>query len=146
MELKNTRIYKLRKYLMSVLDELVSSEEYQINANFLSENIGNYSLDKVPAETFSEKWICGSTVSKEIYELRSREIYGPDVMDNLSSIGFFEAFERKIEDKNNNGELPEIEGIEEIECLNCGALSSADTPDTAVFSVQIQITYLKEDV
>ena len=142
MEIKNTRIYKLRTYLIDVIDEILSNDDYQLNANFLSEEIGNYSLDKIPTETVSEKWICGPKISKEVYELRSRAAYGPELMENLENIGFFEVFEEIIKEKNKKGEWPEIDGIEEIKCLNCGALSSADTPDTAEFGVQIQITYL----
>ena len=135
MEIKDTRIYKLREYLMEILDSLLSSDEYQLNANFLSEEVGNYSLDKIPTENNDEKWIIGPTIRREVYELRTRNNYGTN--------GFFEAFEKEIEDKNNNKDFPEIDGIEKIECLNCGTLSDVNSPDTAEFSVQIQITYLK---
>ena len=143
MEIKDTRIYKLREYLMKILDSLLSSDEYQLNANFLSEEVGNYSLDKVPTENNEEKWIIGPAIRREVYDLRTRNNYGTDVLDNLSNIGFFEAFEKEIEDKNNRKDFPDIEGIEKIECLNCGTLSDVNSPDTAEFSVQIQITYLK---
>lgn len=142
--MKNTRIYKLREYLLEILKELISSDEFQLNANFLAENVGNYSLDKIPTESQVEKWIDGTTIYRDVYEFRSRESYGPTLIDNLSSVGFFETFEKTIEEKNNNKDLPQIDGIEEIKCLNCGALSSVDTPDTAEFGVQIQITYRKE--
>lgn len=143
MEIQTTRIYKLRKYLIEILDNLLSTDEYQLNANFLSEEVGNYSLDKIPTENNEEKWIIGPTIRKEVYELRTRNHYGTDVLDNLSNIGFFETFEKEIETKNNNKDFPDIEGIEKIECLNCGTLSDVNSPDTAEFSVQIQITYLK---
>lgn len=143
MEIQVTRIYKLREYLMNILDSLLSTDEYQLNANFLSENVGNYSLDKIPTENSDEKWIIGPAVRREIYELRTRNNYGTNVLDNLSNIGFFEAFENEIEKKNNNKDFPNIEGIEKIECLNCGTLADVNSPDTAEFSVQIQITYLK---
>lgn len=143
MEIKDTRIYKLREYLMEILDTLLSSDEYQLNANFLSEEIGNYSLDKLPTE-YEEKWIIGPTIKKEVYELRTRNNYGTNVLDNLSNIGFFEAFEKEIENKNKNKDFPKINGIEKIECLNCGTLSDVNSPDTAEFSVQIQITFLNQ--
>jgi hypothetical protein len=36
--------------------------------------------------------------------------------------------------------LPDIEGIESIECLNAGTMVSANT-NTAEFDIQIQIIY-----
>ena len=36
--------------------------------------------------------------------------------------------------------LPDIVGIESIECLNCGTLINANT-NSAEFDIQIQITY-----
>ena len=45
-----------------------------------------------------------------------------------------------IIEKNKNKILPEIENIEKIECLNTGTIQNV-TPETSVFSIQLQITY-----
>ena len=44
---------------------------------------------------------------------------------------------------NEKGILPNIKGIQSIQCLNCGSMNNANT-NTAEFDIQIQITY-KED-
>ena len=62
------------------------------------------------------------------------------VINNLKNVGFFETFESIITGNNENKILPEIEGIESIECLNCGTLLDAET-NKAIFDIQIQITY-----
>lgn len=139
----DTRIAKVRLYLFDILDELLNSKEYEVNANFLKNDAVNYSLDRLPIDDDSSSWIIPIKQYREVYELRSRNVYGSDVMDNLSNIGFFEAFEDKIYSNNKEGILPEINGIESIECLNVGALSIAQT-DTAMFAIQIEIKYLKE--
>lgn len=139
IEVNNLRITKLREYLISVISEIKETYE-QINVGFLSNEINNYSLDKIPTSKVVENWIIGQTVYKEIYSFRSRRNYSADVMDNIENIGFFEIFESKIKQKNINNELPNIEGIQSIECLNCGSMNNANT-NTAEFDIQIQIEY-----
>ena len=134
------RISNLREYLISIIDTLKNTEEYQINADMLDNDIDNYSLDKIPTQSTVEKWIMGIEIHRDVFSFRSRVAYSQDVINNLSNVGFFEQFEELIKSNNDKGVLPEINGIESIECLNCGTLNYADT-NTAVFDIQIQITY-----
>lgn len=143
MDYNEARITKLRTYLFSVIDTLTTDKNYQINADMLDNDIDNYSLDKIPTQTEVVKWVTGVTIRKDIYSFRSRKAYSQDTINNLSNIGFFEKFESVIKSNNKKGVLPSIEGIESIECLNCGTMSNADT-DTAEFDIQIQITYREE--
>lgn len=138
----NTKIAKLRNYMFSILDEMLSDKKYQVNANFLSKDPNNYSLDRIPVDTMLENWIIPIKKYHEVYEFRSRNTYGQDVLDNLKNIGFFEILEEEIRSNNKKGILPEIEGIESIKCLNAGSLNIADT-QLAEFSVQIEINYIK---
>lgn len=133
------RIVKLRTYLMGVLETL-TERKYPINADMLSNNPDYYSLDKIPTSSVVQKWITGNEIHKDVYSFRSRRNYSQDTLNNLKNIGFFEEFESLIKSNNKEGILPEIEGIESIECLNCGTLNYADT-NTAEFDIQIQITY-----
>ena len=45
------RITKLRTYLFSIIDTLLTDNKYQINANMLSNELNNYSLDKIPTSS-----------------------------------------------------------------------------------------------
>ena len=135
----DTRIAKLRSYLMGVLETL-TNQKYPINADMLSNDPDNYSLDKIPTASIVQRWITGDEIHRDVYSFRSRREYSQDTINNLSNIGFFEDFESLIKSNNKRGVLPEIEGIEKIECLNCGTLNYADT-NTAEFDIQIQITY-----
>lgn len=141
MNYEDSRISKLRNYLFKVLDNLTKSKKHQINANMLSNDINNYSLDKIPTATTVEKFITGVEIHRDVYSFRSRKAYSEDVINNLANIGFFEEFENIIKENNKQGDLPEINNIESIECLNCGTLLTADTK-SAIFDIQIQITYL----
>lgn len=134
------RIKELREYLFEVLQEISDDNVEQINANSLSNDINNYSLDKIPTKSEIEHWIVGITIRKDVYAFRSRKAYSKDAFNNLNNIGFFEKFEKKIKSNNEKGKLPNIENIEAIECLNCGTMIQDDT-NTAMFDIQIQITY-----
>ena len=143
MEYKDTRISKLRTYLFSIIDTLTTDKSYQINANMLDNDINNYSLDKIPTASTVSKWVNGVEIHRDVYSFRSRMAYSQNTINNLLNIGFFEKFESIIKSNNKKGILPEINGIQNIECLNCGTMNSADT-NTAEFDIQLQITYREE--
>lgn len=140
IELDQARISKLREYLFKIIDSIIADKKYQINANMLSNDINNYSLDKIPTASEIEKWVLGIEIHKDVYLFRSRRGYSQDVIDNLRNVGFFEVFESIIGSNNKKGILPEIDGIETIKCLNCGGMEDA-TINTCEFAVQLQITY-----
>ena len=134
------RITKLRAYLFNILETLTDKTK-QINADMLGDGIDNYSLDKIPTESVVTRWISGVEIHRDVYSFRSRKAYSKEVMNNLQNIGFFEQFENAIKTNNKEGNLPDIQGIEKIECLNCGTMLSSDNGNTAIFDIQIQITY-----
>lgn len=137
----NTRIVKLGKYLENIL-EILNSKYKKINADFLGIETNNYSLDKIPTASIVEEDILGVKTCRDVYALRSRNLYSSDRLNNLKNIGFFEEFESIIQTNNDEGILPEIENIISIECLNCGALNNVDpSGKTAVFNITIQIVY-----
>ena len=136
------RISKLREYLFNVIDTMTNNSKYQINANMLSNKINDYSLDKIPTATEVEGWIIGISKRKDVYSFRSRKAYSQDTINNLKNIGFFEDFERIIKSNNDEGVLPDIDNIESIECLNCGTMLINDDGNSAIFEIQIQITYI----
>lgn len=140
MNIEDLRISKLRKYLFEIINTLTTNRTYQINANMLSNQIDDYSLDKIPTSSEVEKWITGDTLNRDVYSFRSRKSYSQDTILNLKNVGFFEQFEYLIKDNNTKGILPNINGIENIECLNCATMTSNDGTQSE-FNIQIQITY-----
>lgn len=144
IDVGNTRIAKLGKYLETILEEL-NSKYKKINADFLGIEVNNYSLDKIPTSSTIEEDITGTRICRDVYSFRSRNPYSSDRLNNLKNIGFFEEFESIIKSNNDEGVLPEIGGIENIVCLNTGTLNYVDESlKTAVFDIQLQITYEEE--
>ena len=139
IEVSNLRVTKLRAYLMDIITELIG-QYGEMNINFLSSEPNNYSLDKIPVNPTTEQWIIGNFLKRDVYSFRSRMNYSTDTMTNIENIGFYETFEKIIKQKNDNNDLPEIDGIQSISCLNCGTLNRANT-NTAEFDIQIQIEY-----
>ena len=134
------RITKLRTYLFKIIDTLLTDNKYQINANMLSSEPNNYSLDKIPTASTVEEWITGTRICRDVYSFRSRVGYSQDTIENLINVGFFEIFEKLISSNNEKGILPNIEGIQSIQCLDCGSMTNANT-NTAEFDIQLQIEY-----
>ena len=89
MNIEDLRISKLRTYLFSILDTLASNKQNKINANMLSNDIDNYSLDKIPVNPEMEKWIIGIFKKKDVYSFRSRMAYSQDTINNLKNIPKF---------------------------------------------------------
>ena len=141
IDVENTRIAKLGKYLETILEEL-NSKYKRINADFLGIDVNNYSLDKIPTASIVEPYITGGGLYRDVFSFKSKKPYSSDRLSNLKNIGFFESFQRIISSNNDNGILPEINGIENIVCLNAGTFNYADQSlKTAVFDIQIQIIY-----
>ena len=139
IEVNNLRVTKLRAYLMDIITELIG-QYGEMNINFFFFLSNNYSLDKIPINPTREQWIIGNFLKRDVYSFRSRMNYSADTMTNIENIGFYETFEKIIKQKNDNNDLPEIEGIQSISCLNCGTMNNANT-NTAEFDIQIQIEY-----
>ena len=139
IEVSNLRVTKLRAYLMDIITELIG-QYGEMNINFLSNEPNNYSLDKIPVNPTTEQWIIGNFLKRDVYSFRSRCLYSYKDIDNLKNIGFFEIFEETIINNNEKKILPDIDGIESIECLNCGTLLDVEN-GTAEFNIQIQMTY-----
>lgn len=134
------RIERIKDFIVKIISDILNNNNYTMNIDFLSNEVNSYSIDKIPTSTEVEKWLNDIEIHKEVYLLRSRFFYGEDQANNLENIGFYETLEEKIKEKNDSGELPTIDGIEEIKCLNCGSINNVSS-NTAEFNMQIQITY-----
>ena len=140
----DNRTAKLRTYLFNIINTLQSNKNYQINANMLSNKVDDYSLDKIPTQSIVEPYITGGGLYRDVYSFRSRKTYSQDTITNLKNMGFFEQFENAIKTNNNEGNLPEIDGIVSIECLNPFTMLINDDGNSTVFDIQLQITYEEE--
>lgn len=132
-------IEKMRKYL---IENKIVDEECRVNVDFLSENPTEFAIIPIAVNPILKKYIDGSSLRQYQFQLISCSYYGADVLQNMANSKFYEELYDKIETFNDEGILPDIEGIESIECLNNGAILDA-TVNTARYSIQMRITYEK---
>lgn len=132
-------IEKIRQYL---IDNNIIDENYRINVDFLGENPTEFAIVPIPVDPILEKYVDGSSLRQYQFQLISCNNYGADVLQNMSNSKFYEDLYDLIELNNNEGILPDIDGIETIECLNNGAILDVTT-NTARYSIQMKITYEK---
>lgn len=133
-------IEKIRNYLV---ENKIVDENCRVNVDFLGEEPTEFAIVPISVNPIVKKYIDGSSLRQYQFQLISCNDYGADAMQNMANSKFYEDLYSLIETNNNNGILPDIEGIESIECLNNGAILNVTT-NTARYSIQMKITYEEE--
>ena len=132
-------IEKIRKYL---IENGIVDEACRLNVDFLGENPTEFAIIPIAVNPILKKYIDGSSLRQYQFQLISCNYYGADVLQNMLNSKFYEELYDKIETFSDEGVLPDIKGIESIECLNNGAILDA-TVNAARYSIQMKITYEK---
>ena len=132
---------KLRKYFIehTTLEEGFKS----ILADFLGDDATDYTIETIPIEPILRQYADGSYLGQLTFQFGSREFYDDSNNQNIDNLGFYERFQQEIESNNNNGILPEIEGIQSIECLSNGTIQDIENK-TAKYIIQMRITYFRD--
>ena len=133
-------IEAIRQYF---INNNIIDEENRINVDFLGPNATEFALESISVNPILERYDDGSSFRQFQFQLISRNDYGADVMQNISNSTFYDDLYDLIETNNETGNLPEIECIDSIECLNNGSILSADT-NSAKYSIIMRITYYKD--
>ena len=133
-------INKLRNYFfeLGIIDG-----NSNINVDFLSNEPIQYVIEPIPVEPIIKAYKDGGSLRQFVFQFGSREYFGADVIQNMANTEFYEDFSALIEDNNRKGVLPEIDGIQSIECLSNGTINE-DNTDNAKYVIQMRITYYKD--
>lgn len=133
-------IDKLRNYFfeLGIIDG-----NSNINVDFLSNEPIQYVIEPIPVEPIIKAYKDGGSLRQFVFQFGSREYYGADVIQNMKNTEFYEDFSALIEDNNRKGVLPEIDGIQSIECLSNGTINE-DNTNNAKYVIQMRITYYKD--
>lgn len=133
-------ISKIRQYFfeLGIIDE-----NSNINVDFLSNEPIQYVIEPIPVEPIIKPYKDGGSLRQFVFQFGSREYFGADVIQNMANTEFYEEFSALIEDNNRKGVLPEIDGIQSIECLSNGTINE-DNTDNAKYVIQMRITYYKD--
>lgn len=136
---------KNKKSIIKAIREFIATcphlHDGKIGVDYL-ENEMAYSIEPTPVAPKDTSFIDDSAIKQFAFIFASRESYGQETIQNMLNTEFYEDFSDWIEEQNINGNLPEIEGIETIECLSTGYAYQTGI-DTARYQIQLRITYYK---
>lgn len=113
-----------------------------IKIDFLGNKPSEYVIEPIPTNPNLRPYTDGSNLKQYTFQFSSREYFDSDTLTNLENSSFYETFSDTIEQNNKNRNLPDIDGIQSIECLNIGTIQS-EQDNTAKYSIQLRITYKK---
>lgn len=132
---------KIRDYFLKNVS--LAKEFDNILADFLGDEATSYTIEPIPVEPVLKSYSDGGSLRQYIFQFGSREFYDDSVAQNINNLGFYEKFQEEIETNNKNGVLPDVKGIQSIECLNNGTIQDVQS-GTAKYVIQMRITYEKE--
>ena len=134
-------IEEIRNYFLKNVS--LTKEFDNILADFLDDDATSYSIEPIPVEPKLKSYADGGSLNQYVFQFGSREFYDNSVAQNINNLGFYERFQEEIETNNKNGVLPDIKGIQSIECLTTGTIQDVQN-GTAKYVIQMRITYEKE--
>lgn len=133
-------IEKIRDYFK---EHVTLAEEFnEILVDFLGKDATSYSIEPIPTDRVLRPYTDGGGLYQLIFQFGSKEFYDDSLSQNIDNLNFYERLQEEIEDNNNRGVLPDIDGIQSIECLNNGTIQDIEH-GTAKYGIQMRITYIK---
>ena len=134
-------VEKIREYFLKHVT--LAKEFNNILADFLEDEATTYTIEPEPIEPILTTYTDGSALRQFVFQFGSREYYDNSDKQNIENLDFYERFQEEIESNNRKKILPDIEGIQEIECLSNGTIQDVQN-GTAKYVIQMRITYEKE--
>lgn len=132
-------IEEIRKYIA----KCPILHEGKVGVDFLGNEPTEYSIEPIPVNPTVTSDIDDGELKQFAFVFASRESYGSETVQNMLNTKFYEQFSKWIKQNNNNDILPEIPGIESIECTST-AYAYQTGIDTARYQIQLRITYYED--
>ena len=131
---------KIREYFKK---KVTLAEEFnEILVDFLGKEATSYSIEPIPTDKVLRPYTDGGGLYQLVFQFGSKEFYDESLNQNIENLNFYERLQNEIEENNSKGVLPEIDGIQSIECLNNGTIQDIQN-GTAKYGIQMRITYIK---
>lgn len=132
---------KIKEYF---LENVTLAEEFKnILADFLGEEATDYTIETIPIDPILKQYADGSYLGQLTFQFGSREYYDDSDTQNIENLDFYERFQQEIEYNNKHHILPNIDGIQSIECLSNGTIQDVENK-TAKYVIQMRITYYRD--
>lgn len=131
---------KLIEY-MTQLD--IKEDLSKLNIDYLNDKPQNYVIEPIPTDPLIKPYTDGGGLYQYVFQFANITYYNAEIIQNLENNKFYERLNAVIEHNNKNKILPDIKGIQSIECLNYGTIQNEEK-DKAKYSIQMRITYYKD--
>ena len=129
--------------LIKYMTELNIKEDLsKLNIDYLNDKPQNYVIEPIPTDPLVTHYVDGGGLYQYVFQFANITYYNAEVIQNLENNKFYERLNEVIEYNNKNKILPNIKGIQSIECLNYGTIQNEEK-DRAKYSIQMRITYYK---
>lgn len=118
-----------------------------VNIGYLGDRI-EYAIDVLPMTPVVKKYVDGSCQKQYGFALTSKEAFDGDARTALDNSGFYEDFERWIEDNERYAVYPDLpDGLvpQMIEVTTGGYIFDIES-DMARYQIQCRLIYLQEAV
>lgn len=125
------------------------AENSRFRMDYLAENPTEYAIYAVPSQINYRENVLGEKIPADIqsvnYIFASKESYGPDAMQNLENLGFYDQVVAWILEQNAKHNFPKInEGWVKSIVPTLTAYPIQIGSDTAKYQIQLQITYRRK--
>lgn len=118
-------------------------DEARLSIDYRGSEAIEYSIYSNPVNPIVKKYVDGGALKQYSFVFSTLSYYSPELSQQLENSGFFEEFERWIENNNRTGKLPNVSGAIKVEILTSGYLMNAEA-DTASYQIQLRLLY-RED-
>lgn len=131
---------KLIDYMIN-LD--IKEDLSKLNIDYLNDKPQNYVIEPIPTDPLVQPYADGGGLYQYEFQFANITYYNGEKIQNLENNMFYERLQNVIEENNKKRILPDIKGIQSIECLNYGTIQNEEK-DRAKYSIQMRITYYKD--
>lgn len=112
----------------------------KVNVDYIKDEIDSYSIDETPNTTILQKFQDGGSRRQITFNF---SISAPfNTLENIQNSRFCDDLMEWVEQQDNIGNYPEIEGAERITCNRGTILQTTET--TAIYVMPINFIYVKE--
>lgn len=113
----------------------------KVNVDYIKDEPQSYSIEETPATTVLMQFADGGVRKQILFNFSIQANFS--VLENIKNSKFCDDFTEWIEEQNNKGNLPKINGIDWIKCLGRGTILQT-TETTAIYVIPMQVAYIEE--
>lgn len=118
----------------------------RFHVDFLGPDPVEYTLEVLPCESVTKRYVNGDTLRRCLFAFGSRERYSADRTQNLENIAFYEELSDWVEEQSQAGDFPALpDGLspDEMHAVSSGYLFD-ESMESARYQIQLELFYYKE--